>query len=131
MEEYAYVIIRNYKRCEISKRIPLGNNFPTCINIIDFTKIPLDESAFIVCEGMNKAKGTLMLTVGSSNGKILIYRVGPTQSQNYDRLLETKSGLAFGGIAALDLSGKAKELIALTDSGEIIVYDLQKKLNEE
>jgi hypothetical protein len=46
-------------------------------------------------------------------------------------LLQTKSGLAFGGIAALDVSAKGKDLIALSDSGEIIMYDLLKKLNEE
>lgn len=95
---------------------------------MDFSKLPIEETAAI---GDKQAKGTFMLTVGSSKGKILIYRVGPTQSQNYDKLLQTKSGMAFGGISALDVSAKGKELIALTDSGEIIIYDLLKKLNEE
>jgi hypothetical protein len=68
------VFIRNYKRCEISKRIPLSV-FPTCINIMDFSKIPIEETAAI---GDKQAKGTFMVTVGSSKGKILVYRVGPT-----------------------------------------------------
>jgi hypothetical protein len=43
----------------------------------------------------------------------------------------TKPGLAFGGISSIDVSAGAQELIAATDSGEIIQFDLLKKLNEE
>jgi len=72
-----------------------------------------------------------MVSVGTKQGKIIIYRIGPTQQQKVDKLLVTKPGLSFGGISSLDISAGAQDLIAMSDSGEIIQFDLLKKLNEE
>jgi hypothetical protein len=95
---------------------------------MDFSKIKIDENAAI---GDKQAKGTFMVSIGTKQGKIVIYRIGPTQQQKVDKLLVTKPGLAFGGIASIDVSAGAQELIAVSDSGEIIQFDLLKKLNEE
>ena len=72
-----------------------------------------------------------MLSIGTKQGKIVIYRVGPTQQQKVDKLLQTKPSNAFGGIASIDVSAGGNDLIAISESGEIIQYDLLKKLNEE
>jgi hypothetical protein len=46
-------------------------------------------------------------------------------------MFTSKSGVAFGGISAVDVTFRATDMVALTESGEIIQYDLLKKLNEE
>lgn len=78
-----YIFIRNYKRSEIVKRIPL-EHFPTCISIVDFTKIKIEDDASMRDGGesisrgnkMPVNKGNHLVSIGTKEGKVLIYRIG-------------------------------------------------------
>ena len=120
-----YVFIRNYQRGEIIKRISLSL-FPTCISLTSFQGIKLDEMASISELGI-KQKGTFLLTIGTKEGKILVYRVG-TLSQN--SLYQTKNGVSYGAITSIDVSTNMDHMFAGTESGELMIYDLKAKLNE-
>ena len=77
---------------------------------------------------LGKSKGNFMAAIGTKEGKVVVYRIGPL---SHNKMLQTKSGVAFGGISALDISAKGHDMVAISESGEIIQFDLLKKLNEE
>lgn len=120
-----YIFIRNYVRSEIIKRISLSL-FPTCLTMIDFGRIKLDEESGL--KDMPSGKGNFLVGIGTKEGKTLVYRIGQA---SFNKLLQTKNGISYGGITALDVSSNGDQLIAATEAGEIIQYDLLKKLNEE
>jgi hypothetical protein len=56
----------------------------------------------------------------------LLYRLGNQCSKLYN----SKEGVSFGGISALDINANGSMMIAASETGEIIIYDLLTKLNE-
>mmetsp|Transcript_9203 Transcript_9203/g.15475 ORF Transcript_9203/g.15475 Transcript_9203/m.15475 type:complete len:160 (-) Transcript_9203:227-706(-) len=67
-----YIFIRNHTRSEIIKRISLSM-FPTCMYMIHFSKLTLDETAAIKEQGISK--NSFLAVIGTKEGKILIYRI--------------------------------------------------------
>lgn len=59
--------------------------------------------------------------IGSREGKVLIFKIS---SSGNVKLGETRSGLAYGGISAIDVSSAQDKLIAASDSGEIFTIDI-------
>mmetsp|Transcript_11861 Transcript_11861/g.18298 ORF Transcript_11861/g.18298 Transcript_11861/m.18298 type:complete len:215 (-) Transcript_11861:45-689(-) len=125
VDSLQYIFIRNYQRSEIIKRISL-NLFPTSMFMIEFTKLKIDDDAAI--KDVGTSKGNFLMVVGSKEGKIIGYRVG---SMSNTKLLQTKGGISFGAIVNVDISNNGESLLASNETGEIITYDLLKKLNEE
>lgn len=120
-----FIFIRNYQRSEIIKQISL-NMFPTSLNIVEFTKLKIDEESAIKDIGISK--GNFLVAIGTKEGRILIYRYG---SVSTTKLIYTKGGISFGSIVSLDISNNGEYLLASNETGEIFTYDLLKKLNEE
>ena len=126
VDEFDYLYIRNYKKCEILKRVSLNHCYPTCFKMIEFRNVDLnEESQHLVKKG---AKGTYLTAIGTKEGKVLVYKFGQISN---DKMFTTKSGVAFGGISAIDITFRGTDMVTLSESGEIIQYDLLKKLNEE
>jgi len=120
-----YIFIRNFKRSEIIKRIPL-QLFPTCIKLINFSKLQLSEESAI--RDLGKSQDNYLAAIGTKEGKVVVYRIAPL---SHNKILQTKAGVAFGGISSLDISQKGHDMVACSESGEILQYDLLKQLNEE
>ena len=120
-----YIFIRNYNRSEIIKRISLSM-FPTCLKIVDMTKIKLEEESQF--SNMPVSRGNLLLAIGTKEGKVACYRVSAT---SHNKFLTTKGGVSFGAISAIDVTPNGSDLVAASESGEIIHYELLKKMNEE
>lgn len=100
--------------------------FPTCIKLIEFSKLKLDEDSAL--KEMPRSKGTFLVSIGTKEGKVLVYRIGQV---SHNKLLQTKAGVSFGEISDVDMSPTGQLMIASTETGEILLYDLLKKLNEE
>lgn len=121
-------MVRNYVSKTIIKRIGL-QNFPTCMKIVDATKIKISNED---SKHFNKfGKGTFLLAIGTSEGKVLIQKYGGQTSTSSTKLFKSKGGIAYGGISAIDVTPNGADIVAATQSGEILQFDLLKKLNDE
>jgi len=90
------------------------------MKIVDMTKVSLDEE--------NKSsKGTFLVVLGCKEGKVLCYRVGSVSNQ---LMLTSKGGVSFGAITSVDVSPNGSDIMAGSEAGEIIHFELLKKLNE-
>ena len=64
--------MRNYKESTITKKINLmSTNFPTCLDMIQFKNVELDEDS-----PLKKSQKDLLVSIGTKNGKVLVYRIG-------------------------------------------------------
>lgn len=113
-------------------------SFPTCIKILDLTKIRLtneDSKYYKMAEQKpsDKTGKTFLVIVGTQEGRVMIQKVGgiTTTSAGKKPLFKTKIGIAHGGITAVDVSitNGAVDIVAASESGEMFQYDLYKKLN--
>ena len=84
-----------------------------------------EESAF---RDMPVSKGNFLVSLGTKEGKVLCYRIG---TASHNKLLQTKAGISFGAITAIDVSPNGSDLVAASESGEMFTYELLKKLNDE
>jgi hypothetical protein len=107
-----YIFIRNYKRSEIIKRISL-TMFPSCMQMISFNKIQLDESASV----RDSSKSSFLIAIGTTEGRVIVYRISQVSNQ---KLLQSKSGVSYGAITDLDISANGEYLIATNECGEIL-----------
>jgi hypothetical protein len=127
VDEFDYLYIRNYKKCDL-KRVSLSHCYPVCFKMIEFGNVDLSEDSYLFNQVKKGAKGTYLVSIGTKEGKVLVYKFGQISQ---DKMFNTKSGVSFGGITAIDITSRGTDMVALTESGEIIQYDLLKKLNEE
>ena len=94
--------------------------------MLDMTKVKINEAAAM--KGVQPSKGNFMLTIGTKEGKVLVYRIG---TASHNKLFQSKAGLSFGAITSIDITQNASDIVVGTESGEMIQYELLKKLNEE
>ena len=66
--------------------------------------------------------------MGTKEGKLLIHKVSSTGSQ---KLAETKGGLCYGSITAVDVSVQSDKVMAATQSGEIFSLDILTNIQNE
>ena len=96
------------------------SHFPTCLSIAQFKNVNLEEEAALY-QG-NKGKNDLLVTIGTSIGKVLVYRVGEVSSS---KLYQSKNGIAYGAISAISVERSGEHLFAASESGEIMTYSLK------
>jgi len=75
---------------------------------------------------LKKGKNDILVSIGTRNGKILVYRVSDVSSS---KLYASKSGIAYGAITALSIDKTGEHLVAASESGEIMTYKIKEKLN--
>lgn len=114
--------MRNYISRSIVKRIPL-QYFPTCLSLLDYNTLLLEED-----EGFGKGGESVLACIGTKEGKVLAYKI---HSQGQSKRFETKGGLSYGAITALDVQMNAEQIIAASSSGEILTFNLIENLNLE
>ena len=66
-----------------------------------------------------------MACVGTKEGLIQLYKIDST---GYKKLGHTRAGLSYGSITGLDVSTTAEKIIASTQTGEILTFDLSSYL---
>ena len=96
-------------------------HFPTCFAVVDFnelyTAVDHDDD-----ETPRSLGGEQVLAlVGTKEGKVLTYNVASSGST---KLAETRGGLSYGGISALDVSATLDRLVAATESGEMFTAEI-------
>lgn len=106
--------MRNYVSNAIVKRVSLLH-FPTCFAIADFNSISTDH------EDEDLGGEQVLALIGTREGKVLTYKIS---SSGNVKLSETRGGLCYGGIAAIDVSVSLAKLVATSDSGEMFTADL-------
>lgn len=107
-----YVYVRNYIQGAIVKRVSLLH-FPTCFEVAEFNEL---------FEGDDNLGGEQVLAIiGTKEGKVLSYKISSSGNQ---KLAETRGGLCYGGITALDISTAIDKLVAATESGELFTADI-------
>jgi hypothetical protein len=98
------------------KRVSLLH-FPTCTAIIDYNSLFISED-----EPRPQLGGEqVIILTGTKEGKVLIHKVSSSISQ---KLAESKPGVSYGGISAIDVSSSQDKLIAASESGEIFTIDI-------
>ena len=70
----------------------------------------------------------VLSVVGTREGKVLFVKVSST---GYEKLSETKGGVAFGAITAIDVSVEQDKVVAANQSGEILSIDILTNIHEE
>lgn len=68
-----------------------------------------------------------MLAVGTDKGKVLGYQ----WRKKAQPIFKTLAGHSYGAITAVQIQQKGEMVIAATETGEIIQYELLSKVNEE
>lgn len=121
MQALQYIYVRNYIQKAIVKRVSLMH-FPQCIALSDFNELLIDNKQQ---EDDNNSYGLggeqVLALVGTKEGKVLTYKISSAGGQ---KLAETRGGLCYGGISALDVSTAIDKFVAATESGEIFTADI-------
>ena len=76
-----------------------------------------------------ESNSALMITMGTKEGRILVYRVGSVGSAT--KLFTSKAGVSFGPISAIDVTPSGSDIAAASETGEMFQYDLRKKMNDQ
>jgi hypothetical protein len=94
-------------------------HFPTCFAVVDYNELytAVDEDN----ASSNLGGEQVLALVGTKEGKVLTYKVASSGST---KLAETRGGLAYGGISALDVSTTLDRMVAATESGELFTAEL-------
>lgn len=102
MSSLQYIYVRNYIQNTIVKRVSLLH-FPTCFSLIDYTSLLISDDHLAEDGNPLTVKGgeEVLACVGTKEGKLLMIKVSSTGSQ---RLAETKSGLSYGAITAVEIA---------------------------
>ena len=107
-----YVFVRNYNlNCTIRK-ISLMH-FPTNICVNDYKHIANDAN---LTGSLTRGGLSSLVTVGTKEGKVLIYRVDNNESK---LLLKTKSGVVYGSISALSMQDNGHNFLVGSSTGEV------------
>lgn len=140
MEALQFFYVRNWQRGEIIRRIAL-NTHPSCMQIMNFARLQrrLSEHSYLRDQISSNTKGTYLVTLGTKDGKIVLYRVSTQTPYSFHKLLETKAGNAYGGITSIDVVSSPSPdlvvdgdyLIAGTETGEVHQFELMNRLNAE
>lgn len=118
-----YVYLRNFVQRAIVKRVSLLH-FPTCFAVADFNTLFLGGYSEDEHPGVGQAGGEQVLAViGTKEGKVLSYKISSSGSQ---KLAETRGGLAFGSISAIDMAAASDRIVAATESGELFTAEIIK-----
>jgi hypothetical protein len=69
-----------------------------------------------------------MVAVGTDKGRVLVY-----QWNNLSKplLFKTKAGVAYGPVTGVEIQGNGEFMVAATETGEIIQYELLTEINKE
>ena len=94
-------------------------HFPTCFAVVDYNELytAVDEDN----ASSNLGGEQVLALVGTKEGKVLTYKVASSGST---KLAETRGGLAYGGISAVDVSTTLDRMVAATESGELFTAEL-------
>ncbi len=84
-------------------------HFPTCFACIDYNSLDLDAQEQVGGE-------QILSFIGTKEGNLLTYKISAAGSQ---KLAETRAGISYGAISALDVSINVEKLVGATESGEI------------
>merc|ERR1712097_54606 len=79
-ESLTYIYVRNYKTSKTVKRICLSH-FPTCMKMIDALKIRWEEGLDTQLKDNLRVKGNFLCAIGTKQGKVMIYRIGPISNE--------------------------------------------------
>lgn len=96
--------------------------------MIDALKIRWDEGVDTQLKDTLRPKGNFLCAIGTKEGKVMIYRFGPHSDS---KLFQTKGGYSFGAISDVDMTPDGQGLIAGSESGEMLQYNLGEKLNAD
>jgi len=110
--------VRNYVQGVIVKRVSLLH-FPTCFTLNDYNELLIQGSQDE--DEANLGGEQVLALVGTKEGKVLTYKISSAGST---KLAETRAGLCYGGISALDVSTDIDKFVAATDSGELFTADI-------
>lgn len=116
-----YIFMRNYMESKITKKINLmSNNYPTCLFMTQFKHIEdnLEQDALL----KGKYKKDLLVTIGTKNGKVQVWRFGEASQQ---KLFASKSGISYGAITSISVDKTGEHLVAASESGEVMTYHLK------
>jgi hypothetical protein len=109
--------VRNYVQGAIVKRVSLLN-FPTCFTLNDYNDLFIEGGSE---EGTQLGGEQVLALVGTKEGKVLTYKISSAGAQ---KLAETRGGLSYGAISALDVSTSIDKMVATTESGELFTADI-------
>jgi hypothetical protein len=95
-------------------------HFPTCFSVVDFNELytAVDHEDE---QSSNLGGEQVLALVGTKEGKLLTYKIASSGST---KLAETRGGLAYGAISALDVSAQLDRVVAATESGELFTADI-------
>lgn len=65
------------------------------------------------------------MCIGTKEGKVVAYKISSTTNK---KLIESRGGVSFGSITALDCTPNGDTVVASSESGEILTFDLLEKL---
>ena len=68
------------------------------------------------------------MSLGTKEGKVVFYRISSTQNK---KLCESKGGLSYGSITAIDCTLGGEKVVATNESGEILTFNLHDFLERE
>lgn len=111
-----YIYVRNYVQNAIVKRVSLLH-FPTCFSVVDFNELYTENNE----SDSNLGGEQVLAVIGTKEGKVLSYKVS---SSGNVKLAETRGGLAYGGISALDVSATLDRIVVATESGELFTAEI-------
>jgi hypothetical protein len=65
----------------------------------------LSEDSYLKDQGDSRAspKGAYLMSIGTKDGKVIVYRIGTNSPYTTTKLLESKASNAYGGISSIDV----------------------------
>ena len=96
--------------------------FPTCMSLIDYNNLQLQENYQEPTTGGGEAA---LVCIGTKEGKVVAYKISSTVGQ---KLIESRGGVSYGAITSIDCTPNGDTVVASSESGEILTFDLLEKL---
>lgn len=100
------------------KRIALMY-FPTSISVADYATVVQENEL-----GKGQTDGQIMAAVGTQEGRVLVYRLDVLECSS-KVVCRTQAGLVFGQVASCSLSENGQVMLAASNSGELMSFDLR------
>ena len=127
-----YLFIRDFISGTTTKRISLVDHYPICMSLIETNKINFNGNKYEIDEVKKlipsfSKPGNYFCAIGTKEGKVLIYNLS---SMYHTRLFKTKAGMSYGAVTALDIQSNAEFMVAATESGELLQFNLMETIDK-
>ena len=75
-----------------------------------------------------KGGESALVCVGTKEGKVVAFKISSTSNK---KMIESRGGVSFGAIQAIDSTPNGEAVVAVSESGELMTFNLLEELENK